>query len=288
MNEKAAYFWLSLKKTILRQGQTCPSCGCASSVRISVKYGVTALRRCDDCRLLFRTPTTTEAENKAYYQKAYTEGFTTEVPSPDELERLKAMRFKGSPKDFQPHIELFQALGLKPGDRVLDFGCSWGYGSWQFKQAGFDARGFEVSVPRREYAQRHLGVDVVTDLAELTGACDLVFSSHVMEHVPAPGPILRQMLDLLRPGGFLVAVTPCGSMAYRAKDPYHWERAWGLKHPQFIDELFYQKAFSALPYLIVSHPPELAQVSQWAASGGQETGPMDGHELRVMVRKPKV
>lgn len=285
MNEKWTYFILSLKKTLLRQGMSCPSCGCRSSACISVKFGVTALRRCDRCKLLFRAPTTTEAENAAYYQEAYKEGFTTDLPAPDELEKMKQAGFKGSPKDFQPHVDLFRALGLAPGAVVLDFGCSWGYGSWQFKQAGFSVKGFDVSVPRREYARRALGVDVVSDLSVLMGTCDLVFSSHVLEHVPGVESTLRMMLSLLRPGGLLVAVTPNGSFAYRDRDPAHWRTAWGLKHPNFLDDLYFQKFFADLPYYIATKPSDLDQVRKWGLSPKQEIGPLGGNELLVVARK---
>jgi SAM-dependent methyltransferase len=207
------------------------------------------------------------------------------MPEPAALDAMKRALFKGSPKDFQPHVDLFRALGLKPGAAVLDFGCSWGYGSWQFMQAGFAVKGFEISEPRGKYARRMLGVEVVNDLEGLAGTFDLVFSSHVLEHVPAVAATLGRMRELLKPGGLLVILTPNGSAAYRKREPIFWRKAWGLKHPYFLDDGYYRSFFADWPYYLASGPADLEQVRVWAASSEQRMGDLGCSELRLIARK---
>jgi predicted O-methyltransferase YrrM len=99
---------------------------------------VTELRRCEQCQLLFRSPTDPPDLGEAFYQEEYRSGFTTDCPDADTLKTLVRDEFRGSGKDFRRHIELLDALGAKPGEaRVLDFGASWGYATWQFANSSF-------------------------------------------------------------------------------------------------------------------------------------------------------
>ena len=128
------------------------------------KYFVTELRRCANCQMLFRVPTDKEEDNSSFYEEQYTQGFTTELPTPEKLEELKRTMFAGGEKDYSYYIRLLNGLGVTSGSKIFDFGCSWGYGTYQFGQAGLDATAFEIGVSRRKYAERELGVRLVLDM----------------------------------------------------------------------------------------------------------------------------
>lgn len=82
------YRRVSLRKALLGQGRKCPSCGCGHENQIlGRERGITTLRRCGNCRLLFHVPTTTGAENEEIYQAQYHEGSTTDLPSTETLRR---------------------------------------------------------------------------------------------------------------------------------------------------------------------------------------------------------
>ena len=78
---------------------------------------------------------------------------------------LKQWNFSGTPRDINTWIGVLQFL--RPGGRVLDFGCSWGYGTYQLRQAGFDAVGFEVSRPRAKFGREKLGLNIIDSFDEL-------------------------------------------------------------------------------------------------------------------------
>ena len=59
--------------------------------------------------------------------------------------QLLSTRFAGEEKNYAGYIAVLHALGVAEGARMLDFGCSWGYGSWQLAQAGFAVEAFEIS-----------------------------------------------------------------------------------------------------------------------------------------------
>jgi 2-polyprenyl-3-methyl-5-hydroxy-6-metoxy-1,4-benzoquinol methylase len=227
------------------------------------KYVVTALRRCRYCRILYRTPIDEPDLNHAFYQETYSSGFTTDCPTAEALGELKTQNFHGTAKDFAGYISLLEALGVGRGQRLLDFGASWGYGVWQLNQAGFDASGFEISRPRAQYAREMVGVNVVERLEDLQGTFDAVFACHVLEHVPRPSEVLQLLPKLLKPGGIFVALTPNGCRESMTKDPARYHRGWGQVHPFYIDREFYHLAFPRQTKLLASWPYDLAALGQW-------------------------
>ena len=124
------YLATSFQKRLRGLGNDCPSCGSRRSALLRRKYLVTAVRRCAECALMFRAPTTNPEETIRFYQTEYEQGFTTDLPDRDTLGRLKTTAFKGTERDYASYIDVLTALGVEGGARVLDFGCSWGYGSW--------------------------------------------------------------------------------------------------------------------------------------------------------------
>src|ERR1700722_9552370 len=114
MNTKLNYFLTCASKLTDKERSRCPNCGSENSTAVSRKYLVTSLRRCDQCALLFRTPTTTSAENAAFYQESYRQGFTSDTPDDETLQKLISSNFAGSEKDYTTYLKVLAALGGKP------------------------------------------------------------------------------------------------------------------------------------------------------------------------------
>lgn len=289
MYQKAGYLFRSAYHFVLRQGLACPSCGGTESRNkvIDRKYAVTQLRRCYRCGLMYRTPTIAADTMQKYYQRDYAQGFTTEIPNREQLARLLASGFRGTEKDFTPRIAILNALGVKPGMRILDFGCSWGFGSWQFQKAGYQVVAFEISSPRCQFARESLGLQAHSSLDDIAGTFDVVFSSHVLEHVPNPRAAILAQFERLRPGGVLIAFVPNGSLHYRAVNPLAWHRSWGLVHPHLIDEEFLAGLFNKEESLFISSSPyDLEVFRNWTTVLRRSTvGDFQGDELVCTVRK---
>lgn len=287
MSQKFKYLIACTKKNLFNEGRSCPSCGCSKSTFVARKFLVTALRRCDKCQMLFRTPTTTAQENASFYQEEYSQGFTTDCPTDDVLSGLMERGFAGAEKDYSAYIDVVLVAGGRKGDRLLDFGCSWGYGSWQFAQRGFEVESFEISLPRADFARSKLGVNVHTALADIKGPFDVVFSAHVLEHVPSVKESIEYGMSMLKPNGLFVAFTPNGSEEYRKKNVESWNKLWGIVHPNFLDKDFYERTFAGKSPMIASNPYHLAEIAQWSEGGRYDTSQvrMDGIELLVLVRK---
>lgn len=235
----------------------CPCCGSGLSKTLDRKFFHT-MEECQACGILFRHPGEKPVDAIQFYQSDYAEpGLTTELPSEEVLQRLKSTNFKGSSKDFSYQIAVLKSLGLLAGMRVLDFGANWGYLTYQLRQAGFEADGFEISKPRADFASR-LGVRVVTDLSQLQAGYDIAYSCHALEHVPDPLASIMEQFKLVRPGGMVVAHTPNGSLALRQNNPAAFHSVWGQVHPVLLTDRFIAGHFPDLPVFISSDDnPEL-------------------------------
>lgn len=289
---KVRYFFDSVLKLVTRTGLACPSCGNQQSTLVKRKYLVTSLRRCSSCRLLFRIPTSSESENKEFYQRKYQQGFTTEMPNYQELRQLKSTMFRNTEKDYSNYIKVLKALGLKAGTSLLDYGCSWGYGSWQLQKAGYSVQSYEISRPRCEYAKKFMRVDATWEINDLEERFDIFFSAHVLEHVLAVGDVISLAMKMLKPGGRFVAFTPNGSDVYRKAHPWQWQCSWGLVHPNLIDKEYYRFIFNDMSFLVASSPYDCDAIKEWMCIEDREIKQkvlkLSGKELLCAVKAPSI
>jgi 2-polyprenyl-3-methyl-5-hydroxy-6-metoxy-1,4-benzoquinol methylase len=233
---------------------------------------------------LFRTPTTTPEENEAFYQMEYKQGFTSDVPGDAELHMLLTSKFVGHEKDYATYIAILRALGVKPGQSILDFGCSWGYGSWQLKQAGYNVVGFEISSLRSEYARVKLLVDATDELERIgpDGSFDVFFSAHVLEHLPNLADTIAFAKRKLKPDGLFIGFTPNGSAGFRQLAPANWRQIWGLVHPNLLDDVYYRRTF---PKCLLASPPYVpADLGQRWKDGDNMVANLGGCELMVATQ----
>jgi 2-polyprenyl-3-methyl-5-hydroxy-6-metoxy-1,4-benzoquinol methylase len=245
MYSKLKYLIQAIWKGFQRKEEKCLYCG-NSLNQVTVvdrKYYFTKLVKCSSCALLVRTPTDSVEESNAFYQEQYTQGYTTDCPSPTELDHLLKVSFKGTERDYSRYIAFFDSLRIPRTARILDYGCSWGYGLYQLKSSGYDAIGYEISKPRLKFGIDKLGISGVSDVNDLPDQVDVFFSSHVLEHLPD----LKFLFDLaqkkLKSDGYFIAITPNGSETFRRKRPINFHHLWGKVHPILLSDEFVNKNF---------------------------------------------
>ena len=265
----------------------CPYCGGARLRRVARKRLVLEVYECSACLLMFRWPMETEEEFRRFYQAEYCEGAITDLPTPERLAEMSGANFSGTPLDLSAKIRLLRAL--EPAGRVLDFGCSWGYGVFQLLQAGYQASGFEISHPRAEFARRWVPAPILEDPADLSrvpeASFDILFSNHVVEHLRG----LRQAFDLfarlLRSGGLLFCVLP--NFSGREARNGRFLNWIGEAHPIAPTRDFFLRNLPACGFAGVQSfsGPFTDQVTQSAAAGSFEGLEQEGDELLVLARK---
>lgn len=112
--------------------------------------------------------------------------------------------------------ELIGILDLRPGDRVLDYGCAH-QPYRDVLPSGVDYRGADlVGNPDASVEVRVDGTVDVEDASQ-----DAVLSTQVLEHVSDPDRYLAECFRVLRPGGRLLLTTH-GMMVYHPDPVDYW------------------------------------------------------------------
>jgi len=145
------------------------------------------------------------------------EGRWSDELADDPGDRLAGVLVKLSEElqlDPDPFREMEQWKDLRIAGRVLDLGCGTG---WKAASLGRDPSNCVVAMDRDarllEFGRKTFGVDrlVQSDGCALpfpASVFDWVLAIEVVEHVPRPEQLLREIHRVLRPGGKLLLTTP--------------------------------------------------------------------------------
>jgi transcription elongation factor Elf1 len=285
--QKIKYLFDSLVAT--GQKKQCPFCKSEHTREIDRKYLITKLLECEECHLYFRYPVDKKEVNADFYQAEYqeTDHITTDLPDNVALEKMKSDGFSTANKNGKRYLDLFDRLFPSNSSlKILDYGSSWGYLAFQFKQAGHQVQAYEISRSRAAYGVKSLGVNILTDEKVLNGGNHIFFSSHVIEHHPDIKNMIQLAESVLIDGGYFIAFCPNGSSPYRLKAPDAFHHSWGKVHPNYLNADFYQHIFRARPYYIGSNPINLEKIHP-LQKNEQAVGDLSGEELVVIARVDK-
>ncbi|MBZ5502673.1 MAG: class I SAM-dependent methyltransferase [Acidobacteriia bacterium] len=251
------------------------------------KNWIVDILQCSKCRLVFRWPFDTPEELDTHYETQFAEEAPqVRLPGTLELEALQKSDFAGI-WDFREKLGVLQAI--KPTGRVLDYGCSWAYATWLLQQKGYEAVGFEVSRARAAYGRKHLTVQVIDSFAELeslpSGSFDVVFSHHVLEHLPTIGKTLALCTRLLRDDGVAFHILP--NFTGQTARSGAWLKWIGEDHPIAPAVEFFERALPAAGlqrFQFASSPFDEKVVA--ALTGRSERySQLDGDELLIVAWK---
>ena len=283
LTNRINYLKVSIFKWLFKKGLNCPNCNSYDSKIISRKYLITTLRECQNCFLLYRAPTTTTEENNQFYQEKYSAGFTTDCPNDEELKKLIDTNFENSERTYKKYFEIINLISPQK-NKLLDFGCSWGYGSYQLTNLGFDVDGYEISKPRRKYAKEKLNIKTINNLEDINEKYyDIFFSSHVLEHLPDLNYILGLAFKVIKKGGYFLSFTPNGSFFHKRKNK-DWNKLWGIVHPNFLNENFYKNYFKNYKYYISSTPYKNNSIKKFINGNENFCDDLEGDELLIIVK----
>jgi 2-polyprenyl-3-methyl-5-hydroxy-6-metoxy-1,4-benzoquinol methylase len=203
----------------------CPLCGAEAPLLYSncrdLEYFTPAsfpFHRCVACGLVFMDPLPTRAELPTLYPRNY---HNFEPPS-NAISRFLLSRY------YEHHATICRRH-LPAGGALLEVGCAAGDLLERVRRNdGHRVQGVELSREACERAwQRDLDVFHGTlDEFHTTDRFDMVFMSHVIEHVLDPVATVAKISSLLKPGGVAYIETPnVGSLDARL-----WKETWGLIH----------------------------------------------------------
>jgi len=166
---------------------------------------------CSDCGLVYVTPRLLGQALLDIYDAGYWKSDNPKLRGYSDYAREAQLYLK----TFGKRMALV-ARHVPARARVLDVGCAAGYFLRVMRDHGHDVHGVEVSPAIAKEAVAALGADRVHTgtLEEAIAAkghqpqsFDLVTLWDVIEHVPDPQTVLRQLHKLVKPGGRLLLET---------------------------------------------------------------------------------
>lgn len=184
---------------------------------------IQGLLECTQCGFWFRPMSAEEASDQhddSYFEDYAGGNYLTQTKSRQHEAALR--------------LEWLASLGARPPGRLLEVGSASGYFVAAAQAAGWQAIGVEVNNTMAEHARSVLGVDVRTGMVEDqdlgADSNDLIVMWHVLEHIPEPLGVVKQLVETLKPGGrFAVEVPNVASLEAKAlgarwahlADPHH-------------------------------------------------------------------
>jgi len=152
--------------------------------------------RCKNCNLIYMNPMEKVSKTNEYYSKAK----NTHAPTIRECYLRTA----------KSQVRLIQKYA--GGTNLLDIGCAQGFFLFSASKVGYTTKGIEISQDAAAYAIKEFGLDVEAkpfeELRFPENHFDVVTLWQVLEHVPYPLMMLKEVHRILKPGGLVVASTP--------------------------------------------------------------------------------
>lgn len=210
----------------------CPYCKSRFSVRLQRKWLLIEARQCIYCGLIFRWPTDLAEGALDFYENGYEGQQATDIPSRAKLAELLTTNFSSSQYDKRDRVGFLErTLGPAAGRSLFDFGSSWGYGTYQYRTAGWRPVGFELDRNRAQFGRERLDLDIRNDLSELENdTFDLIVADHSLEHVPRPGDTLDALSEMAGNEGVAAIFVPNGSCVVARRLGTSWGPFIGEAH----------------------------------------------------------
>ncbi len=151
---------------------------------------------CRNCHLIYMNPLEKVSKTNEYYRKARN--------THASIVRESCLRTA------QSQLRLIQKHA--GGRDLLDIGCAQGFFLFSASKAGYTARGVEISQDAVAYARNEFDLDVEAkpfeELRFGEAHFDVVTLWQVLEHVPHPLVMLKEVHRILKPDGLVVVSTP--------------------------------------------------------------------------------
>lgn len=192
-----------LLKPEVRETVTCPVCGADDSTVFWVKDGFVHVK-CSHCQFIYVNPRLNEQALAGFYTGTWTRRYNCTKFSQTNLNK---------PDDRENRRNLLEIARIVKEGRLLEIGCGTGY----FLQVardefGFDTHGVEIDSETSDICRRQKGLNVITGtLAQANYPVDffdVVYMRTVLEHIPEPQMLLKQIYRVMKPSGLVVIEVP--------------------------------------------------------------------------------
>lgn len=191
-----------------RSVPSCPVCG-GHRFRYLFSVANHRLVRCSECNFNFLNPQPSDEELAAIYTRDYFlgSGIAEKETTFGQLKLRTA----------DTHLDALATAGGVSSGNLLEIGCGNGSMLVAAARRGFAVTGVEYSSHACEHARQRLASEnlpgevicgEVEVISSRVGQFDACVIADVIEHVRDPATFVRQIYQLLRPGGMFFVATP--------------------------------------------------------------------------------
>jgi len=151
------------------------------------------------------------------------------------------------------------AHSMRTGSRVLDLGAGGCPYRTLFAHCDYRTQDFVALSPGQLTQGGYGKIDFVCDATDIPAASDsfdAVLCTEVLEHVPEPDRVIREIARLLRPGGWVYLSAPLGSGLHQ--EPFHY---YGGFTPHWYKRVFLAAGFTGI--VVEANGGSFMHFSQW-------------------------
>lgn len=158
--------------------------------------------------------------------------------------RLRGSRLLNFNQSLRDDWVRAQAASVPAGSRVLDVGAGSAPYRSLFDHCQYFTQDFVQLDPGKLSHGAYAKMDYVSDATAIPvddGSLDVVLCTEVLEHVPEPIKVVREISRILRPGGRLILTAPQGSGIHQ--EPYHY---YGGYTPYWYEHFLAEAGFDTI------------------------------------------
>lgn len=181
-------------------------------------------------------------DNKIIFTQYPEDAFVREISSSDRWTRWRKSNFDYFRKELQP---------LSRNKVLFDIGA----GPTDFREllSGFDSY---IGIDFYPYELVSVVADLNRELPFRDGACDIIFMSNVLEHIPNPSFLLRECFRILRPGGLIIGTVPFLLNVHQI--PYDFNRYTNF----MLEKMLKDSGFSGVEIVSLGTPLDVYLTAQ--------------------------
>jgi 2-polyprenyl-3-methyl-5-hydroxy-6-metoxy-1,4-benzoquinol methylase len=148
---------------------------------------------------------------------------------------------------------------------LLDIGCGNGVFLDRMRSLGWNVQGVEVDQKAASVAEKVFNIPVFVGTLEAAShsseSLDAITMNHVIEHVHDPIALLQECARILKPGGYLIVVTPNARSLGHVRFGQYWR---GLEPPRHL-HLFSQSTLQGS-----AHKAGFRNIETWTTPANAE------------------
>lgn len=177
--------------------------------------------KCDSCRISYQDPIPNLKQIKSYYPDSYENFEDPKLPRLSKIDKIRLSFHHGYPDLLKPNLTNKLLSLIVPRDktlidhtpegRFLDIGCGNGSRLLKMKKLGWQVFGVELNTFAYQKCIDN-DLDVQNKPLERTtykeNYFDVIYMSHLIEHLHNPDEIIKICAKLLKKGGKLYVNTP--------------------------------------------------------------------------------